>query len=137
MDSISFHFSSFEWSDLMNDPNRREAVRVSASAGFLAVVDPPAPDPGNSEPAKERKTPEKPGDRDRKAVLAAGMTEAEADCWAMAAELAGKFFALPELHPMDKQEIATAIHVIQHRLLSRPTYRKYLEKHKALANEPE
>lgn len=120
----------------MNDPNRREAVRVSASAGLLAVVDPPAPDAGKTEPAKDRKSPEKPGDRDRKAVLAAGMTEAEADCWAMAAELAGKFFALPELHPMDKQEIATAIHVIQHRLLSRPTYRNYLESHKNMAKEP-
>ena len=64
------------------------------------------------------------------------MTEAEADCWSMAAELAGKFFALPELHPMDKQEIASDIHVIQHRLLSRPTYRKYLESHQSMAKTP-
>ena len=32
---------------------------------------------------------------------------------------------------MDKQEIATAIHVIQNKLLSRPTYRKYaLARHR-------
>jgi hypothetical protein len=55
------------------------------------------------------------------------MTEAEADCWELAAKLAGAFFALPKLHPMDNQEVATAIHVIQNKLLSRPTYRKYLE----------
>jgi hypothetical protein len=28
---------------------------------------------------------------------------------------------------MDRQEIAAAIHVIQYKLLSRPTYRRYLE----------
>ena len=63
------------------------------------------------------------------------MTEAEADCWELAAELAGKLFELPLLHPMDKQEIATAIHVIQHRLLSRPTYRKYKDAVKEFYEE--
>jgi hypothetical protein len=28
---------------------------------------------------------------------------------------------------MDRQEIAAAIHVIQYKLLARPTYRRYLE----------
>ena len=59
--------------------------------------------------------------------MGAGMTEAEAECWSLAAKAAGAFFALPELHPMDKQEIAQAIHIVQNKLLSRPTYRKYLE----------
>ena len=68
---------------------------------------------------------------ERGRVTAVGMTEAEADCWELAANLAGKFFSLPELHPMDRQEIATAIHVVQNKLLSRPTYRKYLEIAKA------
>jgi hypothetical protein len=31
---------------------------------------------------------------------------------------------------MDKQEVATAIHVVQNKLLSRPTYRRYLESFK-------
>ncbi len=120
----------------MNDPNRREALRSTANTGILlAVAEPQAPK-DDVKPAEAPKPPEKPGDRDRRAVITAGMTEAEADCWAMAAELAGKFFALPELHPMDKQEIATAIHVIQHRLLSRPTYRKYLESHKSIMKMP-
>lgn len=119
----------------MNDPNRRQALRSSANLGMLlAVAQPPAPKDANQQ-EDALKPPEKPGDRDRRAVIAAGMTEAEADCWAMAAELAGKFFALPELHPMDKQEIASAIHVIQHRLLSRPTYRNYLEAHKSLTKK--
>jgi hypothetical protein len=64
---------------------------------------------------------------DRSFVLGSGMTEAEADCWELAARTAGKYFALPELHPMDRQEIAAAIHVIQYKLLARPTYRRYLE----------
>lgn len=38
---------------------------------------------------------------DRERVMAAGLTAAEADCWAATAEAAGKFFALPKLHPMD------------------------------------
>lgn len=120
----------------MNDPNRRDAFRTTAQSGMiLAAIQPPAANPPG-DPAAPREAAGKPSDRDRQAVIAAGMTEAEADCWALAAELAGKFFALPELHPMDKQEIATAIHVVQHRLLSRPTYRRYLESHKAQANPP-
>lgn len=67
---------------------------------------------------------------DRDFVLEAGMTPEEADCWELAAQCAGKFFELPKLHPMDTQEVATAIHVIQNKLLSRPTYRKYLENAK-------
>ncbi len=74
-------------------------------------------------------------DKDREFVMGAGMTEDEAECWRVAAETAGKFFALPELHPMDAQEIATAVHVIQNKLLSRPTYRKYLELAKASAGK--
>lgn len=120
----------------MNDPNRRDAFRATAQSGlFLAAADPPE-SKRNDAPAQPPNAAGNPGDRDRRAVIDAGMTEAEADCWALAAELAGKFFALPELHPLDKQEIATAIHVVQHRLLSRPTYRKYLESHKAQANPP-
>lgn len=64
---------------------------------------------------------------DRERVLAVGMTEEEADCWELAAKTAGAFFALPKMHPMDDQEVAQAIHVIQNKLLSRPTYRRYLE----------
>lgn len=74
-------------------------------------------------------------DRDRKFVLEAGLTEAEADCWKATAEAAGKFLALPKLHPMDDHEVAHAIHVIQNKLLSRPTYRKYLELAKAAAGK--
>ena len=68
---------------------------------------------------------------DQKYVMEAGMTEEESECWKKIAEAAGAFFALPELHPMDKQEVATAVHVIQNKLLGRPTYRKYLKLAKA------
>lgn len=68
---------------------------------------------------------------DQTYVMAAGMTEAEAKCWKLIAEAAGAFFALPEMHPTDGAEVATAVHVIQNKLLGRPTYRKYLELAKA------
>jgi hypothetical protein len=45
----------------------------------------------------------------------------------LVAPAAGKFFALPKLHPMGAQEVASAIHVIQYKLHSRPTYRRYLD----------
>ena len=69
--------------------------------------------------------------KDQEFVVAAGMTKQEAGCWKKAAEVAGAFFELPEMHPMDQQEVATAVHVIQNKLLGRPTYRKYLELAKA------
>lgn len=68
---------------------------------------------------------------DRDFVIAAGMTEAEAECWETIAKAAGQYFNLPEDHPMDRQEVASAIHIVQNKLLSRPTYRKYLELAKA------
>jgi hypothetical protein len=60
-------------------------------------------------------------------VMAAGLTQQEAECWEMAGSLAGKFFKLPKLHQMDDHEVAHAIPVIQYKLLARPAYRKYLE----------
>lgn len=64
---------------------------------------------------------------DRKHVLAAGFTDAEADCWEALADVAGKYLDLPVLHKGDQEEDAKAIHFLQFRLMSRPTYRKYLE----------
>lgn len=69
--------------------------------------------------------------QDRDFVMKAGLTDEEADCWEKIAAAAGAFFALPKLHSMDDHEVATAIHVVQHKLLARPTYRKYLELAKA------
>ena len=59
--------------------------------------------------------------------MEAGLTEAEAECWRKVAEATAAFFELPELHPLDRAEVATAIHVLQNKLLGRPVYRKYLE----------
>ena len=70
---------------------------------------------------------EQPLTKDQEFIIAAGLTKEEADCWLKIAEAAGAFFKLPELHPMDQQEVASAIHIVQNKLLGRPTYRKYLE----------
>jgi len=98
----------------MNEMTRRAALQYSAALGV------PMPQPPAAEPAKKPQS-------DRDCVIGAGMTPEEADCWAAVADAAGKFFALPKQHPMDQQEVASAIHVIQNKLLSRPTYRRYLE----------
>lgn len=70
-------------------------------------------------------------DAERQRVMTCGLTEAEADCWLLISKAAGKFFELPKLHPMDDHEVAHAIHVVQNKLLSRPTYRRYKELAKA------
>jgi hypothetical protein len=63
---------------------------------------------------------------ERERAVSIGLTAEEAECWELAASLAGKFFELPKLHQMDDHEVAHAIHVIQNKLLGRPAYRKYL-----------
>ena len=98
----------------MDDITRRTALQFAPLLGLTAAL-------GAAEQPEEKKK------TDRDFVLEAGMTPEEADCWEFAAKTAGKFFELAKLHPMDVQEVATAIHVIQNKLLSRPTYRKYLE----------
>ncbi len=103
---------------------RRHALQLAAAAGASAAI------PFSSVSAQEERS-----GADRGFVLAAGMTDGEADCWELAAKTAGAFFALPELHSMDAQEVASAIHIIQNKLLSRPTYRTYLELAKAGRDE--
>ena len=67
---------------------------------------------------------------DKQAVLSAGMTEQEAEAWSHIAESAKLLLELTEMHTADKREIAEAIHIIQQKLLARPTYRKYLAFYK-------
>jgi hypothetical protein len=105
----------------MDEMTRRQILKLMAAAGATAGL----PAGVDAQVAEGRSEEEKKLDRQR--VIACGMTEAEADCWELLAEAAGKFFRLPKLHPMDEQEVAQAIHIIQYKLLSRPTYRKYLE----------
>ncbi len=106
----------------MNGPTRRGALTLAAGAGLIGALG-----PLSKAGAADDRAVDEQLKTDRGFVLGSGMTEAEADCWELAARTAGKYFALPELHPMDRQEIAAAIHVIQNKLLSRPTYRRYLE----------
>ncbi len=111
----------------MDKLTRRNLLHGAAGAGLLAF---------SAEATGATDGPDdKPPKNERDCVLAAGMTPDEADCWELTAKVAGKYFELPELHPMEKQEIASAIHIIQYRLLSRPTYRKYKEVHKKLPKE--
>lgn len=106
----------------MDDLTRRQVLGgVSAVAGVVL--------PGLLPPAKgdDKRDPEAEEKLDRQRVIAAGFTEAEADCWLLLNRAAGKFFELPKLHPMDDHEIAHAVHALQYRLMMRPAYRKYKE----------
>jgi hypothetical protein len=108
----------------MNHIDRRTLLKAAAIAGASATVGfagIPQTDDGYK--------------AERERMVSLGFTEGEAECWEMAARAATAFFKLPELHPMDKQEVATAIHVLQNKLLGRPTYRKYLESAKAAAEK--
>jgi hypothetical protein len=107
----------------MEEITRRDAVGLGTLAGALTLIG-LTPTQATSQEKKKIEFDEK---ADRARVIECGMTETEADCWELIAKAAGKFFELPELHPMDKQEVAQAIHIVQNKLLSRPTYRKYLE----------
>jgi hypothetical protein len=106
-------------------PPRRDLLTLGALSLTGAAIAAP------TIAAQENAAEQKPAPKDRDFVIAAGMTEKEADCWELIAKAAGAFFELPEMHPMDKSEVASAIHIVQNKLLSRPTYRKYLETAKA------
>jgi hypothetical protein len=104
----------------MEEPTRRDAFYLAALLGVGGAVAAPLAEVQAQEPKNVKKT-------DRELIMEAGLTEAEAECWELIAKAAGKFFELPKLHPNDAAEVATAIHVVQNKLLGRPTYRKYLE----------
>jgi hypothetical protein len=113
----------------MDEMTRRGILHGATGAGLLALFAAGgAADAADGGEAEELKIT-------RDSMLASGLTEDEADCWELARKLAGKFFKLPELHPMDKQEIASAIYGIQLHLLSRPTLRKYQEFHEKLSGK--
>jgi hypothetical protein len=105
----------------VSDVTRRDALKMVPATGLVAMA-------GGAADVKDANAQENEQDKaDRKRVMAAGLTADEADCWELTGKAAGKFFALPKLHVMDDHEVAHAIHIIQHKLLARPAYRKYLE----------
>ena len=102
-------------------PNRRGAFKTAIAGGVAATLC------GSRAHGDILAAAQDSIKSDKECIMEAGLTEAEADCWARTAEAAGKFFQLPVLHAEDAREVAAAVHVIQQKLLARPTYRKYLE----------
>ena len=105
----------------MKDVTRREALGVGAMAGAMAFA---GLTPGVAS-AQDQPNAEFDEEAERQRVMACGLNEEEEACWVAVADAAGSFFDLPTLHPMDGHEVSHAIHVIQHKLLSRPVYRCY------------
>ena len=106
-------------------PSRRTVVKTAMLGTAAATIS------GSGMSAKATAKAQDEIKTDRECIMEAGLTEAEAICWEKTAEAAGLFFQLPELHPEDAKEVSVAVHVIQQKLLGRPTYRKYLEIAKA------
>ena len=52
-----------------------------------------------------------------------GMTEPEIALWNDVARVAGQFLQLPVLHPHEREEVVTELHLLQNRLLARPGLR--------------
>jgi hypothetical protein len=102
----------------MSSVDRRTAIGAAALAALATVAG------TNNAQSAEQPSDEKVAE-ERKRVIACGLTEGEAECWILASKAAATFFELPKLHPMDEQEVAQAIHVLQNKLLARPAYRKY------------
>ena len=109
---------------MSSKPNRRNAVKTALLGGAAAALPTLATEELIAQVQEDIKT-------DKQCIMEAGLTEAEAECWEKIAAAAGAFFQLPKLHPGDAAEVAVATHVIQNKLLGRPTYRKYLEIAKA------
>ena len=99
---------------------RRRALAIAASATSVGVL------PVRAARAKDAVVGTCGDDgrwaAERARVMELGFTEDEALCWEYISCAPGKFFELPVLH-----EIAEAVHVFQNKLLSRPTYRRYVE----------
>lgn len=113
----------------MNDITRRDALKLTAISCVLPAAADATQASKPDQPADQH-SPGKPAaadNADRQRIIAAGLTKDEADCRELTGQLAGTLLNLPQLHVMDDHKISHAIHVIQYRILARPTYRKYLE----------
>jgi hypothetical protein len=90
--------------------------RLSERPGLRAMGW-PGPFPNNQQELEELIA------RSRTNLVKLGMTEAELDVWYALASVAGTMLELPELCPMQREEIAHDFHKLQSRLLARPVFR--------------
>ncbi len=101
----------------MDELTRRQMLKATSVAGVLLGT-------GASALARKKALVQERFLLERDFVMEAGMTEAEADCWDDASAFAGAYLRLT---PMDSDhEHIHAIHVLQEKLMVRPTYRRYL-----------
>jgi len=91
--------------------------RLSERPGLRAMGWPGSPPHNNQQDLQELIA------RGRRNLVELGMTEAELDVWYALAPVAGAMLELPELYPMQKEEIAHDFHKLQSRLLARPVFR--------------
>ncbi|GIG68414.1 hypothetical protein [Phytomonospora endophytica] len=120
----------------MSTPDRRHVLRAvaAATAGAVVATTVPASPAAAAEVFTDERVPSLPGwteaeRTDYRHIRAAGFTPEEAVCWLLTARAGGAFFGLPVQHPSEIPEVVTAIHEIQNKLLSRPTYRIYRDQY--------
>jgi hypothetical protein len=102
----------------MDPLDRRRVLKLATVSGLVLGALPPATSSAQESPGRRA-----PSDREH--VLAAGMSEAEADCWEQVNRFASAFLRLEPT--AERHEHVHAIHRLQEWLLARPTYRRYLE----------
>jgi hypothetical protein len=107
----------------VQDISRRSVLAGLAGVSLLTASFSRGSEPFN-EPSSE---PTNALSTDKERIMAAGLTDKEAETWRLTAETAKAFFELPVLHSMDSHEVASAIHVIQNKLLARPSFREHLK----------
>lgn len=112
----------------MADSNisRRQAMLMSVAAAAAALASGAATADQCGDDRVGKGADAQTWAEERRKVIGLGFTADEADCWVLVGRAAQKFFELPKLHETADKEVAEAIHVIQYRLMSRPTYRRYL-----------
>lgn len=66
-----------------------------------------------------------------------GLTTAELEAWNLLAAAATRIMSLPSQHPMEREEYAHAIHVLQRCLLARPAVRDFDDVLDAVVGEEE
>ncbi len=113
----------------MSKQSRREVLGVAVGGAVLGAAIARPVLAHTQEEVPEQVDPE----QQARAVIASGLTREEAACWNLCSDLAASYFALEPVHRFeaqrepDRHEVVHAVHVIQNKLLARPTYRKYLD----------
>lgn len=105
----------------MSEWSRRDVIKVATATGLATAAVAVLAESAEAQLPADRLAQE------QAVVQRCGLTASESDCWVLTAQLADTVLKLPDMTQEDRQELTTAIHLIQNKLLSRPTVRRYAQ----------